>query len=485
MNRPIRRVAASLFLVFALVAVDLTYLQVVAGPRYRDDPRNARVVLSRTGRERGPIVSTEGEVLAESRADPEDLRRFARHYPHGGLYAHTVGYSSLLFGDSALEAAFAGDLRSGRGPTISGLISALLGADLRPKGLRLTLHHGLQQVAAQALGTQPGAVVALEPGSGAVLAMVSFPTFDPNELVGVQSPEPGERLEEDPGRPLLNRAIGESYPPGSSFKTVTAAAAFESGFNPESTFPDPAALQLPGSTAVIRNFDRQPCGDGSPVTLARALVRSCNTIFGQLGMELGAEVLVGQAQGFGFNAEIPFDLPVLASRLPSPEEFQNDLPALAQTAIGQRDVQATAFQMALVATAVANDGVIPIPYLVGEIFNQEGEVVSRAEVVEWRRAMSPAAAQLLTDLMERVVTEGTGQRAAVPGVRVAGKTGTAQVPDRPPHAWFIAFAPVDQPRIAVAVVVEHGGDAGESATGGGVAAPIAQQVMAAWLETGG
>ncbi|MDP8958049.1 MAG: penicillin-binding transpeptidase domain-containing protein [Actinomycetota bacterium] len=486
MNGPIRRLAAVLFLAFAVVVVDLTYLQVVAGPRYRDHPRNARVVISQSGRERGPILSLEGEVLAESVVDPDQAQQFIRRYPHPELYAHVIGYSALLFGQTGVEATHSSELRSGRDVTISGLIRALMGADLRPKGIRLTISHQLQQTARQAMGGARGAVLALDPATGAVLAMVSTPSFDPNLLVAADRPDIGEQLQDDPARPLLNRAIAQTYAPGSSFKVVTAGAALESGsYNAESTFPDPQALELPGSTSVIRNFDQESCAGGAQVTLTQALVRSCNTIFGMLGMEVGAERMVTQAEAFGFNQEIPLELPTLTSHFPPVEAFENNLPALAQSAIGQRDVQATALQMALVAAGMANGGVLMTPYVVGEVFNQDGEVVQATEPIEWRRGLSPASATVLAGMMEQVVTAGTGRQAAIPNVRVAGKTGTAEVPEAPPHAWFMAFAPIEQPRIALAVVVENGGEAGESATGGGVAAPIAQQVLAAALGLGG
>jgi peptidoglycan glycosyltransferase len=484
-NRPIRRLAAVLMLAFAVVVVDLTYLQVVAGPGYRDDPRNARVALAQAGRERGPILSLEGETLAQSVPDPNDPQRWVRQYPHGELYAHMVGYASLLFGEAGVEATHSTELRSGRDATISGLLRALLGDDLRPKGLRVTLSHQVQLVARSALGEARGAVVALDPTTGAMLAVVSNPSFDPNVLASAEDPAVGEQLQDDPSRPLRSRATQESYAPGSSFKVVTASAALESGdYNVESTFADPAETDLPGSTATIRNFDGGLCGDGSGVSLTQAFVRSCNTIFSQLGMDLGPDRMVTQAEAYGFNQEIPLDLPTLTSRFPPAAEFENNLAALAQSAIGQRDVQATALQMALVAAGVANSGVIMSPYLVGEVFNREGQVVRATEPLEWRRAISPASAAQLAGLMEQVVTAGTGRRAAIPNVRVAGKTGTAEQPDAPPHAWFVAFAPVDQPSIAVAVIVEHGGESGESATGGGVAAPIAKQVIETWLASG-
>lgn len=486
MNLPLRRLAVVIFVAFGLLVASLTYSQVIAGPRYRDDPRNARVVLDRAGRERGGIVTADGVIVAESIADGEDERSFRRFYPQRSLYSHVVGYSSVLFGDTGLEEARGGALSSDRDATISGLFDALVGEDLRAKGLRLTIDHSLQQVASEALGDQMGAIVALDPSTGEILAMVSRPSFDPNTLITPASSDAGDALAADPAQPLLNRAIAATYAPGSTFKAVTAAAALESGeVGPATAYPNPGELELPGSTATIQNFGGGTCGDGEQATLETAFVRSCNTVFAIVGMENGAGDLVGQAESAGFNSEIPFDFDVEPSVIPDAESLVDDLPALAQTALGQRDVRATPLQMAQVAAAVANDGIIMTPYVVQQVVDADGEEVERTTPTEWRRAFSPSTANVLGGMMERVVTSGTGQRAAVPRVRVGGKTGTAEVPGGPPHAWFIGFGPVeageDEREIAVAVLVESGGAVGETATGGSVAAPIAQEVMSAWL----
>ena len=489
MNRPIRVLAASVFMIFAVLAAAVTYHQVIVGPDYRDDPRNVRVATGRTGRERGTIITADGVVVARSEADPDDPLIFRRTYPEGALYGHTVGYTTLLFGSQGIESTHGDDLVSYRDATISGVLSALLGGDIRPKGLRLTIEHDLQVVAREALGDQRGAVVALDPTTGAILAMVSTPEFDPNTLTGSSAGPTGTALEDDPTEPLLNRATASSYPPGSTFKLITAAAAFESGAASAGTpLPNPVELELPGSTATISNFNGQACGPGAEVPLSTAFISSCNTIFGMLGMEVGAEQLVGTAESFGFNAEVPLEIRSIASTIPAADTFEFDVPGIAQSAIGQRDVLATPLQMALAAAAVANDGEVMVPYLVQEIFNADGIVEESTEPLVWLRATSPGASAALADLMEGVVTSGTGKRASVPGIRIAGKTGTAEVPDAAPHAWFIGFGPVeagpDDPQIAIAVLIESGGDAGEAATGGTVAAPIAQLVFAEFFGVG-
>lgn len=483
MNRPIRTATYALLGGFVVLIVAVTWIQAIDASEYRDDPRNPRYVAALTGRERGPIVTADGTVVAVSTPSPDDPKLFVRSYPEGGVYAHTVGYTSVLFDSTGIEDARSEDLVSDRDATISGVLNGLLGGDTRPRGVRLSLDHALQTRAFEALGGQSGAVVALDPVTGEILALVSFPTFDPNTLVGPGAGAAGAALEGDPDEPLRNRSIDETYPPGSSFKVVTAASGLDTGVaSPSTEFDDPLVLELPGSTATIANADDDVCNDGRSVTLERAFIRSCNTVFGQLGIDVGGADLAATAEEFGFNQQIPFDLPFLTSAFPPGGELAVDPAATAQNAIGQRDVQATPLLMAMTAGAVANQGTVMQPYLVSEVFTSDGAIESVVDPVIWGRAMTPATASVLGDLMEQAVLSGTGQRAAIPGVRIAGKTGTAEVTGAAPHAWFVGYGPVEpaegERSIAVAVVVESGGDFGESATGGTVAAPIAQQVFA-------
>jgi len=288
-------------------------------------------------------------------------------------------------------------------------------------------------------------------------------------------------LLDDPNRPLADRATREIYPPGSTFKTVVATAALESGVaTPETSFPDPADFPLPGSTATVSNAGGGVCNNGVSTTLLRAFVASCNTTFARLAIEVGAETIGAIADGVGFNSELPFPWTVAESAFPT-AELTVDLAALGQSGIGERDVRATPLQMALIAAAVANQGLVQNPYLVGRIFDTEGTEIEVIEPGPATQAFSTETAAIMSQMMERVVTEGTGRLAAVPGIRVAGKTGTSTGEEGRPHAWFIGFGPVEQPSIAVAVFVEAGGDVGESASGGSVAAPIAAQVISEWL----
>lgn len=482
MNGPLRRLAFALLTGLALLLVNVTYIQVVRGPSYRDDARNPRVLLARSEKERGTIVDRNGDVLAQSVPAQSDQQAFARVYPYGSAFVHSVGLSSFLFGDRGLEDAYAGELRSKQDLTISDLVSALLGRDLRPQSLITTLDLATQQAAVDGLGAQKGAIVALEPSTGAILAYVSSPSYDPTLLIGPEAGPVGDALEADPDQPLLNRADSNTYAPGSVFKIVTTAAALDSGTaTPESTFANPAELALPGSTAVIRNFGGGRCGGGGEVSLAEAFRRSCNTIFGELGLEVGATELVATAEAFGLNRDIPFEWDVLDSVIPSASSFSDDQAGLAQTAIGQRDLQVTPLQMALVGAAIANDGVIMEPHLIMTIADADGTAVRRYEPQQFSLATTEATAQEITAMMEAVVASGTGTGAALPGVKVAGKTGTAETERGAPHAWFVGFAPADDPLIVVAVLVEAGGAVGDEATGGSLAAPIARQVISSWL----
>lgn len=484
MNGPIRRLAIGLFTaMFALLGA-VTWYQVVRADDLKNDPRNARPALSERGKERGLIVASDGTVLAQSIPDPEDPRSFVRTYPEGSLFAHTVGYSSFLLGNVNLEDAYSDELRSRRDLTISDLISVILGRDLRPKSIEVTLDAELQRVAFEALAGRPGAVVAIDPRTGAVLASVSSPSYDPTALTGDDADAAWNALLDDPASPLSDRATRELYAPGSTFKTVVAAAALDTGTaGPETTFDDPVEFQLPQSDATISNFSGRVCNDGNSITLQRAFVVSCNTTFADLAIQLGAEDLGITANALGFNRNLPFDW-AIPQAVFDIDQLADDPAALGQSGIGERDVRVTPLHMAMVAATVANGGEVFTPYLVSRLFDAEGETVETTEPDSLGIAMAPATASILAQMMERVVTEGTGRNAAVPGVRVAGKTGTAQGSGEFPVPWFIGFAPVDNPTIAVAVFLEGSSDLGESATGGAVAAPIASELFRVWLSDG-
>lgn len=458
MNGPIRRTALVLLAAFLVLVADVTYWQVLAADRMRDHPRNTRTLLTRAGRQRGWIISAEGRTLAESVSFPDDVRRFRRRYPEGGLYAHTVGFSSLLFGDSGLESAYAEELVSGRDFTVSGVLNALLGEDLRARSIQLTLHHGLTRTAAEALGGRAGAVAALDPRTGAVLALVSSPRFDPNDLLGPEAAGAWEELEGDPSRPLVDRAAGLTYPPGSAFHMVTAAAALDLGIaSPDSRFPNPAR---PGEQSC-------PPSELEEITLEDAFAHSCAAVFARLGEMAGGPALAATAERFGWGRTLPLDIPTVASPLP---------PAPAQLALGRGGTEATALQMALAAAAVANEGLLMEPQLVARIFDSDSTVSYQLAPSLYSEAIGPEAALAAATMMERAVARGTGVRARIPGVRTAGAAGSGEGGD-----WFIGFAPVAAPAIAVAVITEPGGGETEVFPDGSGAAPIAARVMEFWL----
>ncbi len=481
MNGPIRRLAIALFASMAALLIAVTWFQVLRADELKNDPRNARPALSERGKERGLIVAADGTILAQSIEDPDGARSFTRTYPGGEAFAHAVGYSSFLLGNTGLEAAYSEELRSRRDLTISDLVSVILGRDLRPSSIEVTIDPALQQAAFDALAGRRGAVVAIDPSTGAVLATVSSPSYDPQPLTGDEANAVWNELLDNPQSPLSDRATREIYAPGSTFKTIVSAAAIDTGTaGPETVFPDPVEFELPGSTATISNFSGRVCNDGNSITLLRAFIVSCNTTFADLAIQVGATDLGITADALGFNRDIEFEW-VVPQAVFNTEELSGDPAALGQSGIGERDVRATPLHMAMVAAAVANGGQVNTPYLVSRLFDADGNTTDSTEPNSLGQAMATTTASLLAQMMERVVTEGTGRNAAVPGVRVAGKTGTAQGSGEFPHPWFIGFAPVENPTIALAVFLEGGPDLGESATGGAVAAPIASDLFAVWL----
>jgi peptidoglycan glycosyltransferase len=326
-------------------------------------------------------------------------------------------------------------------------------------------------------------VVAIEPKTGKILAMATTPSYDPNRLASHDSAKVDaawKSLTEDKDRPLSNRAAQELYPPGSTFKLITAAAALSSGkYTPETKVNSPAELPLPQTTVPLVNEDGKNCGGSNNATLTIALRYSCNTAYGSVGLALGPDALRDQAAKFGFGARPLAELPSVAT-----SQFPGDPnePQTAQSAIGQFDVRATPLQMAMVAAGIANKGEVMKPYLVQNVKTPDLKTVSETKPESLHQAVTPQVASELTAMMVDVVNNGTGKPGQISGVQVAGKTGTAQTAkDRPPFAWFTAFAPADDPKIAVAVLIEKADIARDDIAGGRLAAPIAKSVMEAVL----
>ncbi|GAB95376.1 peptidoglycan glycosyltransferase [Kineosphaera limosa] len=480
MNAPIRKLALVVTAMFCALFVASTWIVYVQADELRDKPGNRRTLLASYSQERGAILVA-GEAIARSEETSDELK-YQRTYPKGKLNSHLTGYFSFIYGaGGGLESAENGLLAGDADQLFYRRLGDLL-TGRQPSGvsLELTIDPRAQEAAQNALGNQKGSVVALDPKTGAILALISHPQYDPNTLSShnldsVQ--QAWAALNEDSERPLVNRAIGgDLYPPGSVFKIITAAAALSSGrFDTNSQLPGPAVLDLPQTTAGLVNDWRGQCGDGT-VNLLQAMEDSCNTAFGWLGMQLGGQALRDEAAKFGFGQQIGIPMSVTPSTMPE----QMNAPQEAQSAIGQYDVRVTPLQVAMMSAAVANQGTLMQPFLVKQTRGSDLEVIDQTAPRELSKATTPEVAGQLTQMMEAVVTSGTGTRARISGVRVAGKTGTAQHGEGlAPHAWFTGFAPADDPAIAVAVVVEDGGDAGMSAGGGSVAAPIARQVMEA------
>lgn len=486
MTRQVRRVALLLFVLFAALFVNLNYLQVIRADDLASDNRNTRTIAEEYRVERGAIIVGEGNqsfAVAKSEATGGQYK-YERRYPRNPrLYAHVTGFYSLVYGRYELEDS-ANRYLVGDAPEqfARNLGDLLTGREPQGDDVMTTLRPEVQEAAQAALGDRVGAVVALEPPTGAVIALWSNPSYDPNRLATFDRDAAVEYWESTE-KERRNRALRELYPPGSTFKVVTTAAALENGVSPDKTFPDRESYTPPLTTASISNFGGGLCNDGSRLTLRQALTVSCNTAFAQLGVEIGAEALIEQAEAFGLNADWDFDLPFATSLIPS----ELDEPATAQSAIGQRDVRVTPLQMAMVSATVANDGVLIRPRLLERVEDPAGRVVRefgpQTLVLDGQsdaQVVSSQTAAVLQEMMRSVVTDGSGRNAAIPGVDVAGKTGTAQTAEGAnPTVWFIGFAPADDPQVAVAVVVPDGGDVGSEATGGAVAAPIARDVMRA------
>jgi peptidoglycan glycosyltransferase len=415
-----------------------------------------------------------------------DSLKYLRTYPGGKAYAPVTGYYSIVIGASGIEQT--------EDPILSGsddrlflhrIADEITGRTPRGGSVVLTLNPRAQQAAYQGLQGVKGAAVAMDPKTGAILALATSPSYDPS-LLSLHNTRAinrnYKRLLKDPTRPLSNRAISEIYPPGSLFKIVTAAAAFGTGrFTPDSTIPTPTQLRLPQTNVFLRNFGGETCGNGRTDTIADSFRISCNTAFGGLGLKIGIDTLAEQAKAFGIGSSMDIPLHVAASQFAA----HANRPNTALAAIGQYDDALTPLQAAQIAAAIANDGTEMKPYLVSEVRGTNAEVLSRTKPEKLRQSVTPEVAHQVASMMELVVRAGTGTAAQIPGIAVAGKTGTAQhgltSQHLPPQAWFVSFAPADNPRVAVAVLVEDGGSLGSDATGGAVAAPIAKSVMCAVL----
>ena len=482
MNAQIRKIFVVVLIMFAMLGLAVTNTQFISAPSLNADPRNVRTNLHAAAIDRGPIIV---EKTAIASSELEDDNHYTRVYDQGPLYVAATGYfSSVGYGSTGIEAAEENVL-DGQSQTLLGqrLRNLLTGEQRQGGGVELTLRASMQEAAAAALGDRKGAVVALDAKTGAILALYSSPSFDPNALASRDAGEVQDAyatLDADPKNPMLNRTISERYAPGSTFKVLTAIALIENGIaDPDTRMNSPVSTTLPGTNTEVSNIESSTCGDGNP-TLTEAFARSCNTTFVIASEKLTTQQLTDVTNRFGFGREQAIPLTVIPSVFPS----DADSAQLAMSAIGQYTVQATPMQMAQVAQTIANGGQMMTPYLIKQIVDADNQTIRKTKATEAGRPISADTASKVTGMMKAVVSQpyGSGTPMALPNVSVAAKTGTAETGDGDrANAWAIGFAPADNPQIAFAVIVE-GDETNPTPHGGDVAGPVAKAVLEAGLQ---
>jgi penicillin-binding protein A len=479
-NKPLRRVAIFCgLLIFALLLRD-NWIQFVHGDALKNDPHNRRVQINEYAKPRGDIVVDGKAITGHTTTNGSDFK-YKRTYADGPMWAPVTGYASQAFGSSLLEGVD-DKILTGDDDRLffNRTIDMFTGKAQQGGDVVTTLNAKAQAAAFDGLNGKKGAVAAINPQTGAILALASTPSYNPASFAGNSDKDATawNKLNSDPDQPMLNRALRETYPPGSTFKIVTAAAALDNGLynGIDDKTDSPLPYTLPDTTTELKNEGNLPCRNA---TLRVALEVSCNTVFGHIGAQLGKDKMLAQAKKFGFDQSL--DIPVRTAASVFPEQM--DQPQTALSSIGQYDTAATPLQMAMVASAVANDGKLMKPYMVDQLRAPNLNVVDQTTPQVLDQAMSPQTAQKIQQMMESVVQDGTGTNAQIPGVTVGGKTGTAQHGENNsalPYAWFISYAKTDQGSpVAVAVVVEDGNANRDDISGGGLAAPIAKSVMEA------
>ena len=485
MNRELKRVSIVVLAMFVALFISASLIQVIQVDSLAADGRNTRTIYDSYDVKRGSIL-VEGVAVAES-VPTSDQFKFQRVYPQPDVYSNITGYYTLNQGLAGIESAMNAQLTgTDNSQFLSKLNAILTGQPVQGANVELTINPRMQQAAWTALGSYQGAVAVLEPSTGKVLALASRPSYDPNALAAHNTKsviDTYKSLLSNPGKPLIDRAItGDMNPPGSVFKLIMMAAALESGkYTPESTFPNPAKFQLPGTTIYIENANRSACPPGgATVTLNDALRYSCNIPFAQLGLALGRQAILDQAKKFGFNTSFTIPLKVEASNFPT---TMND-PQTALASFGQFDVRATPLQMSLVSAGIANGGKVMYPNMVNAVIESNLQRSSQFEAKEFSQAMTPANAATLTKMMISAVDDSyLITNARISGVKVAGKTGTAENGTGEPFSlWFTGFAPADNPRYAIAVVIENGGGQGQNGSTNDIAVPVARKVLEAELK---
>lgn len=483
MTKEIRRLSIVVLVMFFALFAATSWIQVVQVETLADNPHNDRARYDTYEIQRGSIVASGVAIASSVPSDDEYI--WQRQYPDPAMWAPITGWMNPALGTATgIEGALNGSLNgTGSSQFISRLNQTISGQPPAGASVELTLDADVQRAAFDALGSLKGAVLAIEPATGRILAMVTSPSFDTNPLAS-HNPRDAvaayDALESDPADPLFNRAIGgDLNPPGSTFKLVVVSAALSTGkYTPESTLPNPASYQLPQSTSTVTNASGSTCGPGATVTLADALRLSCNVPMAELAVELGDDVIRAEAEKFGFN--YAFEIPLASTASVYPDA--PDAPQTALSGFGQGDVLATPLQIALVSAGIANKGVVMAPRMVDTVVAPDLTVQQTFGDSEYQRALDEQVAASMVSMMVANVSNGVAGNARIEGVDVAGKTGTAENGDGEPYTlWFTGFAPAQNPEVAVAVVVEDGGGRGQSGSGGELAAPIAKKVMEAVL----
>ncbi|WP_069769330.1 penicillin-binding protein 2 [Streptomyces sp. LUP30] len=487
MNKPLRRIAIFCGLLVLTLLLRDNYLQYVKADSLASDTKNRRVNITRYSTPRGDII-VDGKAITGSVETTGDYK-YKRTWSNGAMWAPVTGYSSQAFGANQLERLEDGIL-SGNDDRLffRNTLDMITGKEKEGGSVVTTLNAAAQKAAYQGLGDKKGAVAAIEPSTGKILALVSTPSYDPSKFAGSSDADAQAwgkvQKKNDPDDPMLNRALRETYPPGSTFKVVTAAAALEngavSGVDTKTATPDP--FPLPQSSSKLTNEH----GNCENATLRYALMVSCNTVFAKMADNVGNEKMIDQAEKFGFN-EAELDTPVRAAESIFPKDNR---PQNALDGIGQGSNRATPLQMAMVASAVANDGKLMKPYMVDQLKAPNLDTLETTQPQQLSQPVSSKTAQALQEMMETVVNDpqGTGGKAKIDGAKVGGKTGTAQHGlnnSEKPYAWFISYAKLSDGSapVAVAVVVEDGAADRGDITGGGLAGPIARDVMKAVIDS--
>lgn len=484
MTRELKRLSIVILAMFLALFGATSWIQVVQADELAANPLNNRALYDSYQVQRGSIIAN-GTAIAYSQPSG-DVYSFQRVYTEPEMWAPVTGYINPILGSSTgMERAMNGVLSgTGSGQFLQRIDQIVSGQTPRGSSVVLTLDAEVQRVAYESLRGYEGAVVAIDPATGRILALASTPSFDTNRLAVHDAPTATAAYDEllaDPLRPLEDRAIGgRMNPPGSTFKLVTASAALSSGeYTATSTFPNPATWTLPGSSSVVTNHDGGTCGPGETTTLATALLLSCNIPFAELAVELGEDAIRDEARKYGFDES--FEIPLQTDPSTYPEGL-NDA-QLALTGFGQGDVRATPLQMALVSAGIANEGVVMRPQMVDRIVAPDLSVSEQYTPDDFGRALSTADAAAMTEMMVANVSNGIASGARIDGVDVAGKTGTAENgPDDPYTLWFTGFAPAENPQVVVAVVLENGAGQGQDGSSNLLAAPIGKAVMEAVLD---